>query len=98
MPHTPLHDGGVIIRQDRIIAASCLFPLSDNENFSKIIGTRHRAALGLTEQSDAVVLVVSEETGEISIAEDGRFIPIVNRERLTNILKNILFIQTKKHK
>jgi len=98
MNHSPLHDGGVIIREDRLIAASCLFPLSDNENFSKIIGTRHRAALGLTEQTDAVVLVVSEETGDISIAQEGRFIPIVNRERLMNILKNILFVQTKKHK
>ncbi|MEW5894776.1 MAG: diadenylate cyclase CdaA [Candidatus Omnitrophota bacterium] len=98
MPHSPLHDGGVIIRQDRALAASCLFPLSDNENFSKIIGTRHRAALGLTEQTDAVVVVVSEETGEISVAEDGRFIPIVNRERLINILKNIMLIQSKKKK
>lgn len=96
MPHTPLHDGGVIIRRERIIAASCLFPLSENENFSKIIGTRHRAALGLTEQTDAVVVMVSEETGEISVAEEGRFIPIVNRERLTNILKNIILIQSKK--
>lgn len=98
MVPSPLHDGGVIIHQDRIIAASCLFPLSDNENFNKIIGTRHRAALGLTEQTDAVVVVVSEETGEISVAEDGRFIPIVNRERLTNILKNIMLVQTKKKK
>jgi diadenylate cyclase len=98
MPHSPLHDGGVIIRQDRVIATSCLFPLSDNENFSKIIGTRHRAALGLTEQTDAVVVMVSEETGEISVAEEGRFIPIVNRERLINILKNIMLVQSKKRK
>jgi len=96
IPHSPLHDGGVIIRRDRMIAASCLFPLSDNENFSKIIGTRHRAALGLTEVTDAVVIMVSEETGEISVAEDGRFIPIVNRERLTHILKNIILVQSKK--
>ena len=89
-PQTPLHDGGIIIRGDRIIAASCLFPLSDNPNFNKIIGTRHRAALGITEQTDTLVLLVSEETGEISVASDGRFIPIVNKERLTNILKSIL--------
>lgn len=95
-PHTPLHDGGVIIRRERIVSASCLFPLSDNENFSKIIGTRHRAALGLTEQTDAVVVMVSEETGDISVAKDGRFIPIVNRERLINILKNIMLVQSKK--
>ncbi|HRZ40826.1 MAG TPA: DNA integrity scanning protein DisA nucleotide-binding domain protein, partial [Candidatus Omnitrophota bacterium] len=56
----------------------------------KTIATRHRAALGLTEQTDAVVIMVSEETGEISVAEDGRFIPVINRERLTNILKNIV--------
>lgn len=89
-PQTPLHDGGIILRGDRIAAASCLFPLSDNPNFSKIIGTRHRAALGLTEQTDAVVLMVSEETSEISIAVDGRFIPVVNRERLINSLKDLL--------
>jgi diadenylate cyclase len=93
--HSPLHDGGVITRGDRIVAASCLFPLSDNPNFSKIIGTRHRAAFGITEQTDAVVLMVSEETGEISVAIDGRFIPIVTKERLLNILKNILGIETK---
>jgi len=95
-PTTPLHDGGIITRGDRIAAASCLFPLSDNPNFSKIIGTRHRAALGITEQTDAVVVMVSEETGEISVASDGRFIPIVNRERLVNILKSLLVIQPNK--
>ena len=73
-----------------IVAASCLFPLSDNPNFSKIIGTRHRAALGLTEQTDATVVMVSEETGEISVASEGRFIPVVNRDRLVNILKNLM--------
>ncbi len=96
--NSPLHDGGVITRGDRIIAASCLFPLSDNPNFSKIIGTRHRAAFGITEQTDAVVLMVSEETGEISVAIDGRFIPIVTKDRLENILKNILGIETQKKK
>jgi diadenylate cyclase len=90
VPQSLLHDGGIVIRGDRIVAASCLFPLSDNPNFSKIIGTRHRAALGLTEQTDAVVLMVSEETTEISVAVDGRFIPVVNRERLINILKDLL--------
>jgi len=98
MPHSPLHDGGVITRAERVVAASCLFPLSENPSFSKIIGTRHRAALGLTEQTDAIVIMVSEETGEISVAADGRFIPIVNRERLINILKNLLVKQGKKGK
>lgn len=93
--HSPLHDGGVISRGDRIVAASCLFPLSDNPNFSKIIGTRHRAALGITEQTDAVVIMVSEETGEVSVACDGRFIPIVNRERLFNIVKDLLVVDPK---
>jgi len=92
---SPLHDGGVILRGDRVVAASCLFPLSDNPNFSKIIGTRHRAALGITEQTDAIVIMVSEETGEISVASDGRFIPVVNKERLINILKNLLVVQKK---
>jgi diadenylate cyclase len=95
-PLSPLHDGGMVIRGERIVAASCLFPLSENPNFSKIIGTRHRAALGLTEQTDAVVVMVSEETAEISVAADGRFIPVVNRERLTQILKNLLVKQPKK--
>lgn len=95
-PQSPLHDGGVITRGNQIIAASCLFPLSDNPNFSKIIGTRHRAALGITEQTDTIVIMVSEETGEISVASDGKFIPIVNRERLVNILKDLLGVEVKK--
>ena len=95
---SPLHDGGVILRSDRIAAASCLFPLSDNPNFSKIIGTRHRAALGITEQTDAIVVMVSEETSEISVASDGRFIPVVNHERLVNILKDILIVKDKRKK
>lgn len=93
-PKAPLHDGGVVIRGDRVVAASCLFPLSDNPNFSKLIGTRHRAALGLTEQTDAVVVMVSEETAEVSIAFEGRFIPVTNRERFVSVLRN-LFMQTK---
>ncbi|MFT5387594.1 MAG: diadenylate cyclase [Lysobacterales bacterium] len=97
-PSTPLHDGGVITRADRIVAASCLFPLSENPNFSKILGTRHRAALGITEQTDAIVVLVSEETGEISVAADGRFIPVVNRDRLINILKNLLVVTNTKKK
>jgi len=95
---SPIHDGGIITRGNRIVAVSCLFPLSDNPNFSKIIGTRHRAALGITEQTDTIVIMVSEETGEISAACDGRFIPIVNRERLVNILKDLLIFESKKKK
>jgi len=96
MPTTPLHDGGIIIRNERILAAACLFPLSENANLSKIIGTRHRAALGITEQTDAVAIIVSEETGNISVAADGRFIPVVNKERFSNILKDLLLRQNKK--
>lgn len=98
MTYSPLHDGGIVTRYDRVIAASCLFPLSENTNLSKIIGTRHRAALGLTEHTDAVVILVSEESGEVSIANEGRFIPIVNRERAMHILKNLLIIPNRKKK
>ena len=92
---SPIHDGGLIIRGQRILAAACLFPLTDNQNLSKIIGTRHRAALGLTEHTDAVVLLVSEETGEISIACDGKFIPVTGPERLKDILKDLLIVPAK---
>lgn len=72
MPNTPLHDGGLIIRGSKIQAAGCLFPLIENPKVSKTLGTRHRAALGLSEETDAVVIVVSEETGSISIAVAGK--------------------------
>lgn len=97
-PAAPLHDGGMITRGNRIIAVSCLFPLSENTNFNKIIGTRHRAALGITEQTDSVVVMVSEETGEISVATNGRFIPVMNRDRLFNTLKGLLISQEEKKK
>jgi len=70
-PHTPLHDGAVIIQGDRITAAACLFPLTERELDNKRLGTRHRAAVGLTEDVDAAVVVVSEETGSISLAFGG---------------------------
>jgi diadenylate cyclase len=73
-PRTTLHDGAVILHGDRIVAAGCILPLSQNPRLSQAIGTRHRAALGLAEETDAVVVVVSEETGAISIASDGRLI------------------------
>ena len=96
-PKSALHDGGVIIRDGHIQSASCLFPLSENPHFTKLIGTRHRAALGITEQTDAIVIMVSEESNEVSVAENGRFIPIANKERLINLLKDIL-VPTKKKK
>ncbi|HXW51452.1 MAG TPA: diadenylate cyclase CdaA [Candidatus Acidoferrales bacterium] len=71
-PRSPLHDGAVIIRRDRVLAAGCFLPLSEALSLERRIGTRHRAALGVTEQTDAIALVVSEETGGIAIAKDGR--------------------------
>ncbi len=70
-PHSPLHDGAIVIRGDEIAAAGCILPLSQTPGLSPILGTRHRAALGLAEETDAVVFVVSEETGAISIANKG---------------------------
>jgi diadenylate cyclase len=71
-PNTPLHDGAAIVYHDRVLAAACFLPLTENPYLSKELGTRHRSAIGITEHSDAVSLVVSEETGTISLAEDGR--------------------------
>jgi len=71
-PNTPLHDGAVIIRGQRVAAAGCFLPLTDNPYISSKMGTRHRAGLGVSEQSDALVVIVSEETGTISFAKGGR--------------------------
>ncbi len=73
---SPLHDGAVVLRRERVAAAACLFPLSDNPELSKSLGTRHRAALGLTEETDAVAVVVSEESGAISLAVRGKLEPL----------------------
>ena len=71
IPNTPLHDGAVVIKSDKIRAAACFLPLTDNQNVPRELGTRHRAALGVTEMSDALAVIVSEETGAISTAEEG---------------------------
>lgn len=89
MPKTPLHDGGVIVRGSRIESAGCLFPLSQNLEIDKMLGTRHRAAVGLSEETDAVVIVVSEETGLISIAEKGELIRGVTAETLRSKLMRL---------
>ena len=89
-PHTPLHDGGVIISGDRICAAGCLFPLSQKEGLSKMLGTRHRAAIGITEETDAVVVGVSEETGSVSVAYNGKLRRGLDEKRLHRILSSIL--------
>ena len=89
--NTPLHDGAVFIRDNRVVAATCYLPLSDNMLLSKELGTRHRAGVGISEVSDSVTLIVSEETGMISVAHDGMLFRGLNqdelKERLTNLLK-----------
>lgn len=85
-PGSTLHDGGVIVSGDRISAAGCLFPLSENPNLSKSLGTRHRAAVGLTEESDAVCIVVSEESGQISLAVGGDLLQELSSSDLASIL------------
>ena len=91
---TPLHDGAVIIRGNRIVAATCLLPLTENRNLSRELGTRHRAALGVTEQSDAIVLVVSEETGTISIARNGELMRYLHGDDVREILSDALFAKS----
>lgn len=87
--NTPLHDGAIIIRKNKIMSATCYLPLSDNREINKDLGTRHRAAIGITEVSDAIVVVVSEETGAISVASEGRLIHNIDREGLTEELKKV---------
>lgn len=89
-PHTPLHDGGVIISGNRIVAAGCLFPLSQRPELSRGLGTRHRAAMGLTEETDAIAIVVSEETGTVSISTRGRLSRDFDEERLRRFLAAVL--------
>ena len=86
----PLHDGGMIIREGQVYAAGCILPLTSNENVSAELGTRHRAALGMSENSDAVVVVVSEETGQISIAMEGKLTRNYNRVTLREVLESAL--------
>ena len=92
---TPLHDGAVIIRGKRIVAASCLLPLTDARNLSQELGTRHRAALGISEQSDAIVLVVSEETGTISVAKNGELFRYLQADDVKELLRAAIMTQLK---
>ncbi len=90
-PNTPLHDGAVIISHNKIAAAACILPLADDKDIAKELGTRHRAGLGISKESDAITIIVSEETGKISIAKDGVLIADVKEDSLKNILiKNII--------
>jgi len=90
LPKTPLHDGAVIIRGDRVAAAACFLPLSDNPHLTTDLGTRHRAGLGITEQSDAVAVIVSEETGVISLAVEGVLNRYLDETTLQDKLTSLL--------
>lgn len=87
--NTPLHDGAIIVRGDRIVSATCYLPLSDNMELSKDLGTRHRAAVGISEVSDSLTIVVSEETGNVSVAHGGRLVRNVEQEQLRKYLKDM---------
>ena len=90
VPNTPLHDGAVVIRGARLMAAGCLLPLTQNRNLSTELGTRHRAAIGLSEQTDAVVIVVSEETGKISYTYGGHIYRHLTEKELQEMLMAFL--------
>ncbi|NEW62737.1 TIGR00159 family protein [Granulicatella sp. zg-ZJ] len=90
IPNTPLHDGAVIIKENRIVAASCVLPLSENPNIPQELGTRHRAAIGLSEVSDALTLIVSEETGHISVTHHQDIHRNLTKEELRRILESHL--------
>ena len=90
IPNTPLHDGAVVIRENKIKAAACFLPLTQSKDLSKDLGTRHRAAIGISEVSDCISLVVSEETGDVSIAKAGKLYRNISKDRMASILKNNL--------
>jgi diadenylate cyclase len=92
-PNSPLHDGAAVVRDGRIVAASVVLPLTDNTDATSQLGTRHRAAIGITEQSDAVAVVVSEETGQISVAENGRLVRNLDAEKLEALLRELLHLE-----
>lgn len=83
---SPLHDGAIIIRRDKIYAAGCVLPLTDKISINKSLGTRHRAGIGITENSDAVTLIVSEETGIVSMAKDGKITRFLDKRSVENML------------
>ena len=90
LPYSPIHDGAVIISKNRIKAAGCFLPLTLNRNLSKELGTRHRAAVGITEETDAVAIVVSEETGTISVVLGGRITRDLDAKALRRVLTNVM--------
>lgn len=94
----PLHDGAVIIRGDRIYAASCVLPLTNNKDLNKSLGTRHRAGIGVTEHSDAIALIVSEETGIISMAVDGKLTRFLDAKKIEKTLLNLYLSEEESEK
>lgn len=90
IPNTPLHDGAVVIRDSKVKAAACFLPLTQSKDLSKDLGTRHRAGVGVSEVSDCITLIVSEETGDVSIAKAGKLYRNISKERMTNILRSNL--------
>lgn len=95
IPNTPLHDGAIIIRKNQIMAAGCYLPLSENPFISKELGTRHRAALGISELTDALAIIVSEETGQVALAKNGEVHRKLSEEELVDLLDKNLRIQAK---
>lgn len=94
IPNTPLHDGAVVIRDSKVKAAACFLPLTESKDLSKDLGTRHRAGIGVNEVSDCITLIVSEETGGVSIAKAGKLYRDISRERMMNILRSNLKTNT----
>jgi diadenylate cyclase len=98
MPNTPFHDGGAIIQGNRVVAVSCLFPLSQSQKLSRMLGTRHRAGLGLSEETDAAVIVVSEETGVVSVMNQGKVTRGLDDQGLRQYLTELYEPQTPKRR
>ena len=88
IPNTPLHDGAVVISNNRIAAAACMLPLASDKDIAKELGTRHRAGIGVSKESDSIAIIVSEETGKVSVAKDGTLIADVREDVLKKILIN----------
>ena len=96
LPTSPLHDGAVIVQDDRVAAAACFLPLTVNPKLSKVLGSRHRAAIGLTEENDSVAVVVSEETGSMSVVVDGRIERGLDRDQLRARLRSLVLQRREK--
>ena len=103
VPNTPLHDGAVVISNNKIAAAACMLPLASDADIAKELGTRHRAAIGISKESDSIAIVVSEETGKISVAKDGTLIADLKEDALkkiliTNIINKMYNVQNNRNR